>query len=57
MHVRTGAHKSYNGERTHAGKYCYGKTPLQMFIESATLAYDKQLDRLQPAASAAEVAA
>ena len=40
--------ESYNAERTHSGKYCYGKTPLQTFIESATLAYDKQLDRIQP---------
>ena len=45
----------YNGERTHSGKYCYGKTPMQTFIESAPLAYDKQLDRLQPTAN--EVAA
>ena len=37
--------EGYNAERTHTGKYCYGKTPLQTFIESATLAYDKQLDR------------
>ena len=49
--------QSYNAERTHSGKYCYGKTPLQTFIESATLAYDKQLDRMQPASAAAEVAA
>jgi hypothetical protein len=49
--------QSYNAERTHSGKYCYGKTPLQTFIESATLAYDKQLDRMQPASTAAEVAA
>ena len=50
--------QSYNAERTHSGKYCYGKTPLQTFIESATLASDKQLDRMQPASmAAAEVAA
>jgi transposase InsO family protein len=41
---------SYNAERTHSGKYCYGKTPLQTFLESAKLALDKQLDRLAPAA-------
>ena len=35
--------EAYNAERTHTGKYCAGKTPLQPFIESATLAYDKQL--------------
>jgi len=40
--------EGYNAERTHTGKYCYGKTPLQTFIESATLAYDKQLDRIKP---------
>ena len=40
--------EGYNAERTHSGKYCYGKTPLQTFIESATLAYDKQLDRIKP---------
>src|SRR6478609_8588738 len=49
--------ESYNAERTHSGKYCYGKTPLQTFIESATLAYDKQLDRIQPTSTATEVAA
>ncbi|MGH8730002.1 MAG: IS481 family transposase, partial [Burkholderiales bacterium] len=40
--------ETYNAERTHSGKYCYGKTPLQTFIESAKLAYDKQLDRIKP---------
>ena len=45
--------QSYNAERSHSGKHCYGKTPLQTFIESTTLAYDKQLDRIQPTAAAA----
>ena len=40
--------ESYNAERTHSGKYCYGKTPLQTFIESAPLAYEKQLNRIMP---------
>ncbi len=40
------ARRSHNAERTHSGKYCYGKTPLQTFIESAPLAHDKQLDRV-----------
>lgn len=48
--------ESYNAERTHSGKYCYGKTPLQTFIESATLAYDKQLDRIQPTTEPASTA-
>jgi transposase InsO family protein len=39
---------SYNGERTHSGKYCYGKTPLQTFIDTAKLAYDRDLARIQP---------
>lgn len=38
--------ESYNAERTHSGKYCYGKTPLQTFIESAPLSHEKQLDRV-----------
>jgi transposase InsO family protein len=49
--------ESYNAERTHSGKYCYGKTPLQTFLESATLALDKQLDRLAPAAEPVAAAA
>ncbi|GLE84051.1 IS481 family transposase [Pseudomonas aeruginosa] len=39
---------SYNTERTHSGKYCYGKTPMQTFVESAPLARGKQLDRIMP---------
>lgn len=37
---------SYNYERPHSGKYCYGKTPIQTFMDSIKLAHDKQLDRL-----------
>ena len=48
--------EGYNAERTHTGKYCYGKTPLQTFIESATLAYDKQLDRIKPTSEPAAAA-
>jgi transposase InsO family protein len=40
--------ESYNAERTHTGKYCYGKTPLQTFIDSAKFAYDRDLARIQP---------
>ena len=36
----------YNTERTHSGKYCYGKTPLQTFIETKQLALEKQIDHL-----------
>ena len=34
----------YNEERTHSGKYCYGKTPMQTFLDTLTLAKDKMLD-------------
>lgn len=37
----------YNG-RTHSGKYCYGKTPMQTFKDSLNLAKEKMLDNLQP---------
>jgi hypothetical protein len=36
----------YNNERTHTGKYCYGKTPMQTFIDSISLAKEKYLDKL-----------
>lgn len=36
----------YNEERTHSGKYCFGKTPYQTFMDSKALADDKMLDRL-----------
>lgn len=36
--------EEYNTERTHSGKYCFGKTPKQTFIESKQLALDKMLD-------------
>jgi transposase InsO family protein len=35
----------YNTERTHAGRFCYGKTPWQTFVETKQLAQDKRLDR------------
>jgi transposase InsO family protein len=36
----------YNKERTHSGKYCFGKTPWQTFLDSKHLALKKQLDEL-----------
>lgn len=38
--------KWYNEERTHSGKYCFGKTPMQTFVDSRHLALEKQLDEL-----------
>jgi len=40
--------KEYNEERTHSGKYCFGKTPLQTFLDARYLADEKMLDRLPP---------
>ncbi len=34
----------YNRERTHTGKYCYGKTPLQTFKDSIPLAKEKLIE-------------
>ena len=36
--------EGYNAERTHSGKYCYGKTPMQTFLDSVSLAREKMLD-------------
>lgn len=38
----------YNTERTHTGKYCYGKTPMQTFLDSKHLSDEKMLDRVMP---------
>ena len=35
----------YNHNRPHSGKYCFGKTPMQTFLDSRHLADEKQLDR------------
>jgi hypothetical protein len=37
---------NYNNERTHSGKYCFGKTPMQTFIDSIPMAQGKLLERL-----------
>jgi transposase InsO family protein len=39
----------YNKERPHSGKYCFGKTPWQTFLESKHIALNKHLDRTIPA--------
>ena len=38
--------REYNENRTHSGKYCFGKTPLQTFRDAKYLAQAKNLDRL-----------
>lgn len=42
--------KYYNLERPHSGRYCFGKTPMQTFNESITLAKQKLLNQVSPAA-------
>jgi|SRR5579863_632725 len=42
--------KHYNMERPHSGRYCYGKTPMETFIESLPLAKQKLLNESQTAA-------
>ena len=40
----------YNQQRPHSGRYCFGKTPMETFIESLNLAKQKQLDQTSTAA-------
>ena len=42
---------SYNTQRTHSGKYCFGKTPMQTFLEGMEVARRYQLQdtgKIQP---------
>ena len=36
--------ESYNTERPHSGRYCYGKTPMETFKDSLRIAKDKMLN-------------
>jgi transposase InsO family protein len=36
----------YNNERAHSGRYCFGKTPMQTFIQSKVLARAKDVNNL-----------
>lgn len=36
--------KTYNEKRPHSGKYCYGKTPMQTFLDAKQIAQSKNLD-------------
>lgn len=33
----------YNTERTHSGKYCYGKTPMETFLDTVPIAKEKMI--------------
>lgn len=34
----------YNQQRTHTGKYCFGKTPMDTFLQSKYLAKEKLIE-------------
>ena len=36
--------KQYNEQRVHSGKYCFGKTPMQTFLDSIPLVKEKMLN-------------
>jgi hypothetical protein len=38
--------KEYNEQRPHSGKYCFGKTPMQTFLDAKHISDEKQLDRI-----------
>jgi transposase InsO family protein len=37
--------EEYNQQRPHSGKYCFGKTPMQTFLDSIPLAKEKMLNQ------------
>ena len=37
--------QEYNEQRPHSGKYCFGKTPMQTFLDSLPLAKEKMLNQ------------
>jgi len=36
----------YNDQRTHTGKHCYGKTPMQTFLDAKPMAREKLPEQL-----------
>jgi hypothetical protein len=36
----------YNNERPHSGRYCFGKTPMETWLDSKELAKQKSIDQL-----------
>jgi len=36
--------RQYNEDRVHSGKYCFGKTPMQTFLDSMLLVKEKMLN-------------
>jgi transposase InsO family protein len=46
--------QEYNEQRTHTGKYCFGKTPMQTFMDAKKIAQGKVLDKQYHTALAVE---
>ena len=40
--------REYNEQRPHSGKYCFGKTPMQTFVDAIPLAKEKMLNHNVP---------
>lgn len=40
--------EEYNRKRTHSGKYCYGKTPLETFVQAKHIAQEKMIGEKNP---------
>ena len=38
--------KKYNIFRPHSGKYCYGKTPMQTFLDAKHIALEKNIGNI-----------
>lgn len=38
---------NYNNERSHSGKHCFGKTPMQTFRDSLYIAKDKNISNIE----------
>jgi hypothetical protein len=45
--------RQYNEFRTHQGRWCYGKTPMQTFLDSLPVAREKLIDQQSQAMPAA----
>jgi transposase InsO family protein len=45
----------YNQDRTHSGKHCYGKTPMQTFMDSKHIAKEKQISLIGQIKAANEI--
>ena len=38
---------SYNNERSHSGKHCFGKTPMRIFRDSIYIAKEKNITSIK----------